>query len=85
MYTSRIITIIETRVGNNETESERRFLEGVEGQEGATGLLHAKPGRTHHASALQEQRWADLGVRAPRARPRPTWHRLGPPRSCRQH
>jgi hypothetical protein len=44
MYTSRIITIIEIRAGNNETELERRFLEGVEGQGGATGQLHAKPG-----------------------------------------
>jgi hypothetical protein len=39
MYTSRIITITETRAGNNEIESERRFLEGVEGQGGATGQL----------------------------------------------
>jgi hypothetical protein len=44
MYTSRIITIAETRAGNNETESERRFLEGVEGQGGATGQLRAKLG-----------------------------------------
>jgi hypothetical protein len=44
MYTSRIITIAETRAGNNETELERRFLEGVEGQGGATGQLHAKTG-----------------------------------------
>jgi hypothetical protein len=44
MYTRRIITIAETRARNNETESERRFLEGVEGQEGAIGQLRAKPG-----------------------------------------
>jgi hypothetical protein len=56
MYTNRIITIAETRAGNNETESERRFLEGIEGQGGAIGPLHAKPGRAHHATALQEQR-----------------------------
>jgi hypothetical protein len=56
MYTSRMITIVETRAGNNETESERRFLEDVEGQWGATGQLRAKPGRAHHATALQEQR-----------------------------
>jgi hypothetical protein len=31
MYTSRIITIAETRAGNNETKLERRFLKGVEG------------------------------------------------------
>jgi hypothetical protein len=37
MYTSRIITIAETRARNNETESERCFLEGVEGQGGAIG------------------------------------------------
>jgi hypothetical protein len=56
MYTSRIITIAETRAGNNKTKSERRFLEGVEGQGGATGQLHVKPGRAHHATALQEKR-----------------------------
>jgi hypothetical protein len=44
MYTSRIIKIAETRARNNETESERHFLEGVKGQGGATGQLHAKPG-----------------------------------------
>jgi hypothetical protein len=32
MYISRIITIVETRAGNNETKLERRFLEDVEGQ-----------------------------------------------------
>jgi hypothetical protein len=37
MYTSRIIIIAKTRTGNNETESERRFLEGIEGQGGAIG------------------------------------------------
>jgi hypothetical protein len=35
MYTSRIITIAEIRAGNNETELERRFLEGIEWQRGA--------------------------------------------------
>jgi hypothetical protein len=44
MYTSRIITMAETRARNNETELKRCFLEGVEGQGGATGQLHAKPG-----------------------------------------
>jgi hypothetical protein len=44
MYTSRIITIAETRAGNNETESERRFLEDLEGQGGAIGQLCAKQG-----------------------------------------
>jgi hypothetical protein len=52
MYTSRIIIITETRARNNETELERRFLEGIEGQGGATGQLHAKPGRAHHATVL---------------------------------
>jgi hypothetical protein len=52
MYTGRINTIAETRAGNNETNSERHFLEGVEGQGGATGQLCAKPGQTHHAMAL---------------------------------
>jgi hypothetical protein len=44
MYTSRIIIIAETRARNNETESERRFLEGIEGQAGATSQLHLKLG-----------------------------------------
>jgi hypothetical protein len=52
MYTSRIIIIAEIRARNNETESERRFLEGVEGQGGATGQLRAKPGRADHATVL---------------------------------
>jgi hypothetical protein len=37
VYTSKIITIAEKRAGNNETELERHFLEGVEGQGGAIG------------------------------------------------
>jgi hypothetical protein len=62
MYTGRINIIAETRAGNNETNSERRFLEGVEGQGGATGQLCAKPGQTHHAMALQEQRRCSDGT-----------------------
>jgi hypothetical protein len=52
MYTSRINTIAETRVGNNKTKSERGFLEGIEGQGGATGQLHTKLGRAYHATVL---------------------------------
>jgi hypothetical protein len=87
MYTSRIITIAETRAENNETESERCFLEGIEWQGGATGQLRAKPGRAHHATALQELRrggHVKTGLRG--AGPAvPPWHRLSLPRSCRQH
>jgi hypothetical protein len=56
MYISRIITTSEIRAGNNETESERRFLKGIEGQGGAIGQLRVKPGRAHYATVLQEQR-----------------------------
>jgi hypothetical protein len=52
MYTSRIITIVETRAGNNETKSERHFLKGVEGRGGAIDQLHAKPWRAHYATTL---------------------------------